>query len=448
MSGWNVLRALALALLAALLFACATPAQRALAPPVPPTGPDIQAPASGEPLAPVVDAEPIDSAPASPWQRLRTQWAMAGCGHAGEVEREARRYTRNPRQFSASWQRAMPFLLLVLDEIERRRLPAEFALLPYVESHYTPIAANGDGPAGMWQLMPRTARERGLRVRRDLDERLDPIASTHAALDLIERYDREFGDWRLATMAFNAGEYRVKRELRKHRDAPLDDAQLARLDLSPITHQHLVRLLALACIVADPQRFAIELPDPEPSDVLVALDTAALDLRIAARLAGMPDAALQRFNAAHRGPRMADDAPQRLLVPGDRIASLSAALRDAAPAVHGPWRTLRASEPLRLPELAGSANVDSSLLAQVNGLDPDAVVAAGGRILVPGHDAEKIAEAQAVGTTPHIVAKGDSLWTIARRHGVRVADLLNWNALRANTILRPGMRLDVHAPAR
>ena len=83
----------------------------------------------------------------------------------------------------------MPFLLLVVDEIERRDLPAEFAMLPYVESAYEPVAARGDRAAGMWQLMPDTARAEGLVITADYDGRLDANASTHAALGLVARYE-------------------------------------------------------------------------------------------------------------------------------------------------------------------------------------------------------------------------------------------------------------------
>jgi len=100
----------------------------------------------------------------------------------------------------------MPFLLVVLEQIEQRKMPGEFAFLPYIESNYTALASSGDRSAGIWQLMPDTAREAGLRITREYDGRLDVYASTTAALDLLERYNEQFGDWRLADMAFNAGE--------------------------------------------------------------------------------------------------------------------------------------------------------------------------------------------------------------------------------------------------
>ncbi|MBN8482283.1 MAG: lytic transglycosylase domain-containing protein, partial [Xanthomonadales bacterium] len=293
-----------LALVAGLLLAGCTAAPRRPAP--------IESASAAAPAAPIAaQATPSAPAPAdtvadapdsTPWQRMRARFVLDGCGYSSEVERWARQYTRAPQRFAESWQPAMPFLLLVLDEIERRGLPGEFALLPYVESRYRPLPSKGNLPAGMWQLMPATARDRGLLIDADYDGRLDAIDSTRVALDLIERYDREFGDWRVATMAFNAGEFRLKRQLAGRDAAGLDAGALARLELNRITHDHLARMLALACIVSNPERFAVELPLPRPGDPLVIQPfDARIDLRVAARAADLPEHEFARFNAAHRG---------------------------------------------------------------------------------------------------------------------------------------------------
>src|SRR5436309_1175542 len=135
------------------------------------------------------------------------------------------------------------------------------------ESTYTQAGAEGkrlatgrDRAAGIWQLMPDTAREAGLPINRDYDGRLDVYASTLAALDLLERYHEEFGDWRLADMAFNAGEYGIKDLRGNNSDAP-SAAELAHLRAPAHAHEHLAKLLAVSCVVADPERFQVELPE-------------------------------------------------------------------------------------------------------------------------------------------------------------------------------------------
>ncbi len=396
------------------------------------------------PAKPVAQTAPEPAVERSPWERLRTRRAMPGCDYSDEVERQARLYTRNPARFAATWEPAMPFLLLVLDEVERRDLPGELALLPYVESHYQPTAGESRRPYGMWQLMPDTARGRGLVIANDYDARLDAIESTRAALELLERYDREFGDWRLGMMAFNAGEYRVKRELRKHKDAAVDAEHLRRLGVSAVTHDHLAKLLALGCIVADPARFDVELPEPSESDRLAVVDTPHVDLRIAARLAGIPLETMRRFNAGQRRTRMSDAGPARLVMPATQVRVFEEKIASLPVPARRDWRSQRVEAPTTLAALAGSTTVAAAVLAAANGLEPEASVDAGAHVLLPGQEAV-VAEATPA-TRIHVIAKGDTLSGVARRYALRVADLLQWNGLRANSVLRIGMRLRLNAP--
>ncbi|TLY49064.1 MAG: lytic transglycosylase domain-containing protein, partial [Gammaproteobacteria bacterium] len=187
----------------------------------------------------------------------------------------------------------MPFLLVVTEQIEKFNVPGEFAFLPWVESSYTMIRGNGDDVAGMWQLMPMTARELGLHIDSEYDGRLDVVASSRAALALLRQYEEEFGDWRLANMAFNAGENSVKGVLGSRRN--LSDSEVSRVHLNQTTSEHLGKLLAMACIVAAPERYHVSLPEPHAEDALVLLELPApVDLHLAARLAHLDDAQLQR----------------------------------------------------------------------------------------------------------------------------------------------------------
>ena len=433
-----------LALGAGLLLAgCVAMPQRP-APPVP-EPPPSPAPAPVVPTpAPATSARPEST----PWQRLRERFVLDACRYSAEVERWARHYTRSPHRFAESWEPAMPFLLLVVDEIERRGLPGEFAMLPYVESRYRPLPSRGNLPAGMWQLMPATARDHGLRIGTDYDGRLDAIDSTRVALDLIERYDREFGDWRLATMAFNAGEYRIKKALGPRATTALDDRARAQLGLSPTTYDHLARMLALACIVTDPDRFAIELPGPGEDDHLVvqAMD-GPFDLRVAAGFAGVPLETFLQYNAAHRSVRSSAGTPGRLLLPVTRSTRFAEAMAKHPGALGQYWQTRKPKRPATLVELAETAGTPVEALARANGLDADARIGVDNEVLVPGQAAEMpVAEAVDDPEVLHVVRAGDTLSTLARRYGVRLADLLGWNALKKNSMLRLGMRLRVRAP--
>ena len=404
----------------------------------PPPTTTIQEPAE---LAP---REPVALIPLSPWQRLRPRFALPACEYSEAVRQEARRYTRSANLFSASWQRSMPLLLLVIDEIERRDLPGEFALLPYVESGYQPLPATGKGPAGIWQLMGRTATARGLQVGHHYDQRLDALASTDVALDLIERYDREFGDWRIATMAFNAGEFRLKRALHGKSAADLDAHELARLKLTATTHQHLARMLALSCIISDPQRFGVSLPDAEPGDELrLVVPPSPIDLRLAAALAELPLDEVLRFNPAWRGQARPSGPAARVLLPAHSIERFNAALSKFPPAMLTDWRTQQIEQTRALSDLSAELDVPIDLIAAANQLEPGTNVEYGVRLLLPGAGLGSEAPEQ---PGVHIVERGDTLSGIARHYQIGLASLLRWNHLTSRSVLRIGARLRLHAP--
>lgn len=429
----------------ALLAACTAPSLKPSAPAPAP----ILAPA---PTPPVSDIAPAADAPAalatepsgSPWPRLRQRFAMQGCDYRPDVQRWARYYAKGSRQFTASWKQAMPFLLLVVDELEKRSLPGEFAMLPYVESSYQPVATHGDRPAGMWQLVPDTAREAGLVVNNDYDGRLDALASTTAALDLITRYQKEFADWRLANMAFNSGEYRVKKLLRARDPLALSADELGALPFTQGTHEHLDRLLALACIVEDPRRFGVTLPEPTEDDRLqtVTLE-AGMDLRLAARLAGLDIDDVKRWNAGYRRNRMLANATHRLLLPATHVDQFHAAAGSVPVALWGDWREQRAARTSSLANWAAQVGIPVAVLAVANATREGTTIAPSSRLLLPGRESEPADDAgQESGQRPrtHIVESGDTLSGIAHRYDIPLKDLRRWNP-RATRTLHIGERL-------
>lgn len=427
-----------------LLAACATPPTRT--PQAPPSTPPAPPP------APATTATPPPAPATSPeerslWGRLRSLFAMQGCDYSPGVQRWAKAYTQTPRAFVASWKRALPFLGLVVDELEQRGLPGEFAMLPYVESTYQPIATRGDMPAGMWQLVPDTAREAGLVVRKDYDGRLDALASTHAALDLIADYYREFADWRLADMAFNSGEFRVKKLLAGRDARDLDADELARFKFNRITHDHLDRLLALACIVEDPARFHVILPEPGPDTRLrVTQLPAGMDLRLAARLSGVPVDDLRRWNAGYRRNRMADGVPHRLLLPETRVERFLVASQAMPQPLWNDWREERAARTSGIGSWASQLGVPVAVLAAANAVGEDATVLPATRLLLPGHEPEP-ADEPAPGARharTHVVAAGDTLSGIAHRYGIPLRRLQQLNP-QAGRMLHLGDKLRLDA---
>ncbi len=445
----NLVRhALGSVLLALALVACAptpprpappTPLLHSTAPPAaavvePPTPPEEVAPEAADP----------------PWSTLRAQFALQRCDYRPQVQHWVRAYTRSPRHFHAAWEAALPFVQLVTDEVVARNLPGEFAMLPFVESNYRPLAPRGKGAGGMWQFMPATARLQGLSVGRDYDARLDALAATRAALDLLGIYYEKFGDWRLADLAYNAGEFRVRKLLGERDGSTLDAAALGALPLNRTSHDHLDRLLALACIIEEPARHGVHLPVASAATRLVALELdAPIDLRVAARLSGLPVDAVRDWNAGHRHDRMAEGAPLRLLLPQDRVERFQAAVSAIPAALRNDWHEQLAGRSGRLDSWARASGIDAAALAAANALAVDAGVTRNMRLLLPGREtrrARRVDAMLAAAGDTHVVAAGDTLWAIARHYDIPLRRLQQLNP-HARGTLRLGMRLRLAADA-
>jgi membrane-bound lytic murein transglycosylase D len=440
---WKRARALLLAT-ALLLAACAAPPTRPPTPAQPVVSPSPATPPVST-TGPEVKPAPTPAAPdSSPWPPLRARFAMQGCDYRPDVQRWARYYTHGAHAFEVSWKHALPFLLLVADQLQQRDLPGEFALLPYLESGYQPLPTRGDRPAGMWQLVPDTAREAGLSVTAEYDGRLDALASTTAALDLLARYFKEFADWRLANMAFNSGEFRVKKLLGERDARTLSADELGRLAFNRITHEHLDRLLALACIVEDPTRFGVVLPEPDDDDRLEAITLeAGMDLRVAARFAALDVNDMRRWNAGYRRNRMAAGTAHRLLLPATHVQTFRSAA-DAVPlALWGDWREERAARTSGIGSWAAQLGIPVAVLAAANAIGENATVLPSTRLLLPGHEAEPLA-AKGMDTETrarqHVIVAGDTLSRVAQHYSIPLRRLKQLNPGTAGT-LRLGDRL-------
>lgn len=398
------LRAALLLLAGGLLSACQAPVRPAApAPveaPVPPPAAPAAAPAPPDTLA---DAAPADAGAAGPppadpmdtgaevFDHLAAHLGAPACIQGKSNEAWRKRYAGQPTAFARHLERILPLMAYVAQEVDRRGLPAEFALVPIVESWYRPEAIGPGGPAGMWQMIASTARNHGIRIQAGYDGRLSPVASTDAALDyLVGLQDHFDGDWRAMAMAYNAGEYRILRAFRAngHRDAS-GERKLPQ-GLSRITYDYVAKLRALSCLLVEPDRAGLVLPRDARFVPLarLPLPAGATTLEQAA-LALVADAGeLRRLNPAYRGGRIPRGAPREILVPASPATLLAASRQATAPALPAQDRP-----------------------------------PAGGR--------------------SHRVRRGDTLSGIAKRYGVSLRQLYRLNGLDARSVLQVGQRVDV-----
>lgn len=335
------------------------------------------------------------------------------CAETESSARWRRHFAASPRRLAEDDDKLALFGYVV-EALGDAHLPSEYALIPFVESGYAPGARSRGGPAGMWQFIALTARNHRIPVRAGYDGRLSPVASTRAAVRYLRTLHGMFaGDWRLASMAYNAGEYRILGALRRGGMAAAT-AEAAKLPgLSGITYAYPRKMHALSCLLQEAARdpaWRAALDRPVPRLEAAELPGDVRDLDAWARERGLDGALVRRLNPAWRGrhvPRRAGET-LRVLVPAG--APVLAATQDTVP-LADPAAT------------AGAATVAN-----------DAATT---------HAATSPGDATA---RTHVVRRGDSLWTIARAHGVTLEQLRALNTIGERAILQPGMTLRIDAP--
>jgi membrane-bound lytic murein transglycosylase D len=257
-------------------------------------------------------AEPADADDI--WERLRDGYGIP-VESTPSVQARIDSFHKYARWFGQVLQRSEPYLFHILEQVEKRGLPTELALLPVIESAFDPFARSPVGAAGIWQFMPATASEAGLQANWWYDGRRDIVAATEAALDYLSALHDRYGDWPLALAAYNAGSARVSRAIRSNRQQgrPVNFWQLA---LPRETRDYVPKLLALRAMIVDPSEHGIVLPVFANSRYFTCVDTGGqIDLQVAARLTGVSLDELQRLNPALTRSITPPGGSHRLLVP-------------------------------------------------------------------------------------------------------------------------------------
>lgn len=194
------------------------------------------------------------------FQRMADGFAPPVCVRGEHKDYWRQRYASHPRPLEAQLRGAMPLMAWVVEQVETRNLPMEFALIPLIESGYRPEARGTGGPIGLWQMIGSTARHYGVLIGYGYDGRLSPIDSTHAALDHLETLHAEFGNWRAAAMAYNAGRGRLHRAFAEAGDRRVSEERRLPPGLSGITYAYIAKLHALACLITEPGHHGLTLP--------------------------------------------------------------------------------------------------------------------------------------------------------------------------------------------
>jgi len=254
------------------------------------------------------------------WDRIRAGFALAGIDTREAAQSEAW-YAAHPELVRNVFERSRYYLFHIVEEIEKRGMPMELALLPFVESGFDPFALSPAQASGLWQFIPGTATKYKLQQNDGYDARRDIVASTTAALDYLGFLHELFGDWQLALAAYNWGENQVARAIERNRAKGLP-AGFADLQLPAETRNYVPRLLAVKQIVISPAAFRVALPAvPNLKYFTTVARSARVELAQAARLAEMKVEEFRALNPAYNYALINASATMPLVVPVDRAQS-------------------------------------------------------------------------------------------------------------------------------
>lgn len=404
------LRPLPLALTGLLAACVATQPQ-----PTKPTT-DIAPPQGSPQVTDVAHRATVAPAPSNNvWDALRNSFAMDDCDADPAIMESARNITRNPQRFQDQLSDVMPHLAYVEQIAEKHQVAGEFVLLPWVESHYQPVQGRKNNPAGMWQIMPTTAQALGMRVDKRYDGRLDISQATDKIMALLRRYYDDLGDWRMVDYAYNAGEFSTRKMMDKYGTPPADPA-IPHMPVRRITREHLTQLLAMACIVREPDRFHVSLPYLPADQRLVKVEVnRAMPMAQAANHAGMSIDDFRFLNPGFRNDTVDPNLTSYLLLPSGKAEQFRQS-------------SLQADASVQTPNIASLATIDDA----GSPMDSNATATT---------DKTRRDNA-ASGHKTYKIKNGDTLSSVARRYSVSVKQLQHWNKLQGAHI-KPGQILRV-----
>lgn len=382
------------------------------------------------------------------WERIRDGFALPELD-TPLVQENEEWYANRPEYVRRMVERSRRYLYYIVDEVERRGMPTEIALLPMVESAFNPKAYSRARASGIWQFIPTTGKNFGLQQDFWYDGRRDIPSATKAALDYLEKLYAMFGDWHLALAAYNWGEGAVARAIAKNQRAGLPTDYLS-LKMPPETRSYVPRLLAVKHLIMDPPSFGTTLAALPNRPYFTTVTTAQnMDVKVAAKLAGIPLDEFESLNPGHNRPVIRAKGGQQLLLPVDKVEEFTANLDDYnKPLVS--WQTYVAKRGERLDRIASHFGITLAHLKEVNDLGRGNR-SRGQTLLVPakgGNDKvqlaaatiqqEKAEEASSTRTVTrkhsYTVRRGDTLASIAHKFDVSVAEIKHWNKLKGEKL--------------
>ncbi|CUA98550.1 transglycosylase SLT domain-containing protein [Thiomonas bhubaneswarensis] len=477
------LRFWALGAMVAMAAGCAAvpPAAKTSAASPPPSPSPQTASVTEPPAAPEtpLQAETLASAPVTPteqtalqddtkditpqyadiWQRIRAGFAIPDMD-SPLVDQAAQWYVSRPDYVARMTERARKYLYYTVQEVQKRGMPTELALLPFIESAYNPDARSVAHAVGMWQFIPSTGKHYNLKQNLFQDDRRSVLASTNAALDYLQNLYNMFGNWQIALAAYNWGEGSVQRAIayNKAHNLPVDYQDLR---MPNETRNYYPKLQAVKDIISDPAKYGITLPDiPDHPYFKAVTITRDIDVSLAAKLAGMTVEEFRSLNPAYTKPVILGATNPRILMPYDNATHFAQALQ----AYNGPlstWTAYTVKSTQSPVQLARTLDISEAMLRDTNDIPARQLIKAGSTVLIPKADDQAnknvsaaIAENAVLAFAPEAppgrrmvlrVGKyGDSVERVAHRYHLSPLQVAQWNRTTERGIFRKGQFVTIY----
>ena len=399
--------------------------------------------------------------PADLWDRIRRGFAMPDLQHDLVQDRE-QWYAQRPDYMLRMTERSSKYLFHIVEELERRGMPTELALLPYIESAFNPQAVSSAKAAGMWQFMPATGTYFDLKQNVFRDDRRDVLASTRAALDYLQKLHGMFGDWHLALAAYNWGEGSVGRAIARNQKAGLG-VRYTDLNMPAETRLYVPKLQAVKNIVARPDFFQTELPLIENHPYFQSVEMRHdIDVSLAARLADINESDFRALNPSLHRPVILAAGTPLILLPWDNAKVFERNLLAYKEGQYASWTVWTLPSTMSVSAVAERVGMSESDLRTINAIPPRMLVKGGSALIVPrsatmrqdvaGH----VADNGQMSLTPEIVnhrtvvraQKRDSVASLARRYRVSAASVADWNDVRTTAAFKAGEQVVLYLPVR
>lgn len=415
---------------------------------------------ANDPLSEFVVASDVDV-----WARIRKGFAIPDLVDNQLAINQTVWYSSRPEYIGRTTKRASLYLHHVVEELEKRGMPTELALLPFIESAFNPQAYSSAKAAGLWQFIPSTGLDFKLKQNMFKDDRRSVLASTDAALAYLQRLYGMFGDWHLALAAYNWGEGSVQRAIKKAEAAGVGtDFNSLSAYMPAETKNYVPKLQAVKNIIAAPEAYGITLAkvDNQPYFVSVA-KTRDIDVKLAAQLAELPMEEFKALNPQFNRPVITGSSNTQILLPQGNAEKFKTNLAKWGHALSS-WSSHKITNAReRIETIAAKFNTTPQIIREVNNIPPKMLLKAGSTILVPRTEGvsqkditQDVADNATLAMTPDVpdskrinvtVKKQDSINSIAKRYKVSIAQIRNWNNLR-NDKLASGQKLELHVPFR